>query len=188
MTKKPLSEPFYEAEVQLGSYDLVRSRLDISGPLSNGDNLLYRLNASYLNSESFRGFDQNFEQFFVSPVLALKLSEDTDITFDVQYSNRERAFDAGLIAVGDQVIDVPRDRITGEPDDFIERTFVSTGYSLEHRFNDSWTLRNAFRYATTKVFSDKLTIPTAFDETTGILDRVYAFDDFYSVHKHIDPD
>jgi iron complex outermembrane receptor protein len=179
VTKKPLSEPFYEAEVQLGSYDLVRSRLDISGSLSNGDNLLYRLNASYLNSESFRGFDQNFEQFFVSPVLALKLSEDTDITFDVQYSNRERAFDAGLIAVGDQVIDVPRDRITGEPDDFIERTFVSTGYALEHRFND-WTLRNAFRYATTKVFSDKLTIPTAFDETTGILDRVYAFDDFYS--------
>lgn len=180
VTKKPLSEPFYEAEVQLGSYDLVRSRLDISGPLSNGDNLLYRLNASYLNSESFRGFDQNFEQFFVSPVLALKLSEDTDITFDVQYSNRERAFDAGLIAVGDQVIDVPRDRILNEPDDFIERTFVSTGYALEHRFNDSWTLRNAFRYATTKIFSDKLTIPTAFDETTGILDRIYAFDDFYS--------
>ena len=180
VTKKPLSEPFYEAEVQLGSYDLVRSRLDISGSLSNGDNLLYRLNASYLNSESFRGFDQNFEQFFVSPVLALKLSEDTDITFDVQYSNRERAFDAGLIAVGDQVIDVPRDRILNEPDDFIERTFVSTGYALEHRFNDSWTLRNAFRYATTQIFSDKLTIPTAFDETTGILDRIYAFDDFYS--------
>lgn len=180
VTKKPLSEPFYEAEVQLGSYDLVRSRLDISGPLSNGDNLLYRLNASYLNSESFRGFDENFEQFFVSPVLALKLSEDTNITFDVQYSNRERAFDAGLIAVGDQVIDVPRDRILNEPDDFIKRTFVSTGYALEHRFNDSWTLRNAFRYATTKIFSDKLTIPTAFDETTGILDRIYAFNDFYS--------
>ncbi len=189
VTKKPLSEPFYEAEIQLGSYDLVRSRLDLSGPLSNNGSLLYRLNASYLNSESFRGFERNFEQFFVSPVLAFKLGENTDITFNVQYSNRERAFDAGLIAVGESVIDVPRDsaersaggdRILNEPDDFIERTFVSTGYSLEHRFNDRWTLRNAFRYATTKVFSDKLTIPTAFDETTGILDRVYAFNDFYS--------
>lgn len=110
----------------------------------------------------------------------MKLSEDTDIAFDVQYSNRERAFDAGLIAVGNRVIDVPRDRILNEPDDFIERTFVSTGYSLEQRFNNRWTLRNAFRYATTKVFSNKLTIPTAFDETTGILDRVYAFNEFYS--------
>ncbi len=180
VTKKPLSEPFYEAELQVGNYGLIRPRIDISGPLSNDGNQLYRLNASYLNSESFRDFDENFEQFFIAPVLAWKLGEDTDINFDFQYSNRRRPFDAGLIAVGDQVIDVPRDRILNEPDDYIERKFINTGYTLEHRFNDNWRLHNAFRYATTRVFSDKLTIPTAFDETTGILERVYAYDDFYS--------
>ncbi|MCX7596395.1 MAG: TonB-dependent siderophore receptor, partial [Fischerella sp.] len=183
VTKKPLSEPFYEAEFQVGNYSLLRPRIDISGPLSTDGSQLYRLNALYLNSESFRGFDENFEQFFVAPALTYKLSDNTDILFDLQYSNRRRPFDAGLVAVGDGVIDVPRDRILNEPDDYIERTFVSTGYALEHRFNDNWTLRNAFRYATSKVFSDKLTIPTGFendDETTGILNRVYAYDDFYS--------
>ncbi|MCC5608958.1 TonB-dependent siderophore receptor [Nostoc sp. CHAB 5834] len=180
VTKQPLSEPFYEAELQVGNYGLIRPRIDISGPLNNDKSQLYRLNLAYLNSESFRGFDQNFEQFFVAPALAVKLSENTDITFYLQYSNRIRPFDAGLIAVGDRVVDVPRDRILNEPDDYIERTFVNTGYALEHRFNNSWKIRNAFRYATTRVFSDKLTIPTAFDETTGILDRVYAYDDFYS--------
>ncbi|WP_341530424.1 TonB-dependent siderophore receptor [Nostoc sp. UHCC 0302] len=180
VTKKPLAEPFYEAEVQFGNYGLIRPRIDLSGPLSDDPSVLYRLNFSYLNNESFRGFDQNFEQFFVAPVLAWKLGENTDFTIDVQYSNRRRPFDAGLVASGDRVVDVKRDRIINEPDDYIERTFVSTGYSLEHRFSDNWTLRSGFRYATTRVYSDKLTIPTGFDETTGIVDRVYALDDFYS--------
>lgn len=180
VTKKPLPEPFYEAELQVGNYSLIRPRIDISGPLSTDGSQLYRLNASYLNSESFRGFDENFEQFLFAPALAYKLSENTNILFDLQYSDSRRPFDAGLVASGNRVIDVPRDRILNEPDDYIDRTFISTGYALEHRFNDSWTLRNAFRYATTSIFSDKLTIPTAFDETTGILDRVYAYDDFYS--------
>ncbi|AUS99575.1 TonB-dependent siderophore receptor [Nostoc sp. CENA543] len=180
VTKKPLAEPFYEAEVQFGNYGLIRPRIDISGSLNDDPSLLYRLNLSYLNSESFRGFDENFEQYFVAPVLAWKLGEKTDFTFEAQYSNRRRPYDAGLVASGRGVIDVPRDRIINEPDDYIERTFISTGYSLEHRFSDNWTFRNGFRYATSKVYSDRLTITTNFDETTGIVDRVYALDDFYS--------
>lgn len=180
VTKKPLAEPFYAVEVQFGNYGLIRPRIDLSGPLSDDLSVLYRLNSSYLNSESFRGFDQNFEQFFVAPVLAWKLGENTDFTFEAQYSNRRRPFDAGLVAFGKRVIDVPRDRIINEPDDYIDRTFITTGYSLEHRFSDNWTLRNGFRYATSRVYSDKLTIPTNFDETTGIVDRVYALDDFYA--------
>ncbi len=180
VTKKPLAKPFYEAEIQFGNYGLIRPRIDLSGPLNEDKSQRYRLNLSYLNNESFRGFDQNFEQFFVAPVLTWKLGENTDLTVEAQYSNRRRPFDAGLVASGDRVIDVPRDRIINEPDDYIDRTFISTAYSLEHRFNDKWTLRNGFRYATSRVYTDRLTIPTSFDETTGIVDRVYALDDFYS--------
>ncbi|MCC5635083.1 TonB-dependent siderophore receptor [Nostoc sp. CHAB 5844] len=179
VTKQPLAEPFYEIEVQAGNYNFVRPRIDLSGPLSDDKSLLYRLNFSYLNSETFRGFDQNFEEFFVAPVLAWK-GKNTDFTFEAQYSNRRRPYDNGLLAFGNGVIDVPRDRIVNEPDDYIERTYISTGYSLEHRFSDKWTFRNGFRYANSRVYSDRLTIPTNFDESTGIVDRVYALDDFYS--------
>ncbi|RCJ41936.1 ferrichrome-iron receptor [Nostoc minutum NIES-26] len=180
VTKKPLSEPFYEAELQFGNYSLIRPRIDLSGPLSTDGKEFYRLNLAYLNSDGFRDFDQNFEQFFLAPALTWKFSDRTNLTVDLQYSYRRRPQDNGLVAVGDKVIDLPRDRVLNEPDDYIERNFVNTGYSLEHRFNDNWTIRNAFRYVTSNVFSDRLTIPIAFDEATGDLTRVYAYDDFNS--------
>ncbi|MDZ8227264.1 TonB-dependent siderophore receptor [Nostoc sp. ChiVER01] len=180
VTKKPLTEPFYEAELQFGNYGLIRPRIDISGPLTTNGQEFYRLNLAYLNSDGFRDFDQNFEQFFLAPALTWKFSDRTNLTIDLQYSYRRRPQDTGLVALGDRVIDLPRDRVLNEPDDYIERNFVNTGYSLEHRFSDNWTIRNAFRYATSSVFSDRLTIPIAFDETTGDLTRVYAYDDFNS--------
>ncbi|MBD2309025.1 TonB-dependent receptor [Chroococcidiopsis sp. FACHB-1243] len=181
VTKKPLSEPFYEAEFQAGSYDLVRPRIDISGPLTTDGNLLYRLNALYLDSESFRNYDRNIERFFIAPALTWKIGDRTDITFELEYADSERPFDTdGTVAVGEGIADIPRDRILNEPDDYIERDFFKVGYNLEHRFNDNWTLRNAFRYLNSSVFSDKLTIASDFDEATGILNRVYAYDDFDS--------
>ncbi|WP_228038415.1 TonB-dependent siderophore receptor [Nostoc sp. LEGE 12450] len=179
VTKQPLAEPFYEAEIQAGNYNLVRPRIDISGPLNDDKSVLYRLNLSYLNNESFRGFDQNFEEFFIAPVLAWK-GKNTDFTFEAQYSNRVRPYDSGLVASGDRVLDVPRDRILNEPDDYIDQTFITTRYSLEHRFSDNWRIRNDFRYASSRLYSDALTITTGFDEATGIVSRVFALDNFYA--------
>ncbi|MEH2072139.1 MAG: hypothetical protein V7K47_28980 [Nostoc sp.] len=51
--------------------------------------------------------------------------------------------------------DVPRDRIVDEPDDYIERIFFSTAYSLEHRLSDNWTLHNGLRYATSRIYIEK---------------------------------
>uniref|UniRef100_A0A0C1QX24 Ferrichrome-iron receptor n=1 Tax=Tolypothrix bouteillei VB521301 TaxID=1479485 RepID=A0A0C1QX24_9CYAN len=189
VTKKPLSEPFYEAEFQAGNFGLLRPRIDISGPLTRNNNLLYRLNALYLNSDGFRDFDQEFKRFFVSPVLTWNISDRTNITFELQYSDSERPSDNGLLAFGRGVIETPRSRIFNEPDDYIERNFLNTGYTLEHRFSDNWTIRNAFRYINQEVFSDKLTVPFTFDATTGILNRIFAFDDFdskdYSLQTNI---
>lgn len=58
VSKKPLSEPFYEAELQLGNWGFVRPRFDISGPLTSDGSLLYRLNGLYRRGDSFRGFDK----------------------------------------------------------------------------------------------------------------------------------
>jgi iron complex outermembrane recepter protein len=179
VTKQPLAEPFYEAEIQAGNFNFVKPQIDISGPLNDDKSLLYRLNLSYLNNESFRGFDQNFEEFFIAPVVAWK-GKNTDFTFEAQYSNRVRPYDAGLVASGDRVLDVPRDRILNEPDDYIDRTFITARYSLEHRFNDNWKIRNDFRYANSRLYSDKLTITTGFDEATGTVSRISALDDFYA--------
>ncbi len=180
VSKQPLADPFYEAEFQVGSYGLIRPQIDISGPINDSGSLLYRLNAVYSRRDGFRDFDQEFEQFFVAPIVTWKVSDRTNLTLDLQISKRERPQDFGTVAFGDGVIDTPRDRIFNEPDDFLQRDFFSVRFALDHQFNDNWSIRNAFRFTDSSVFSDRLSIPIAFNETTGDLRRVFALDDFDS--------
>jgi iron complex outermembrane receptor protein len=188
VTKQPLSEPFYQTELQFGSDGLIRPQIDISGPLTDDKSLLYRLNAVYSRRDGFRDFDQEFKQFFIATALTWEISDSlrdssasrTNLAFDLQVSNREQPWDSGTVAFGDGVVDTPRSRIFNEPDDFLRRDFLSLNLSVDHKFSDNWSIRNAFRFTDSTVFSDKLSIFLGFDETTGDLQRVFAFDDFNS--------
>jgi iron complex outermembrane receptor protein len=178
VSKKPLAEPFYEAELQVGNWGFVRSRIDISELLTDDGRLRYRLNALYRKGDSFRGFDQEDKRFFIAPVVSWKISDRTDLTVSLEYTNDQRPYDNGLPVVGDQVVDVPRDHIINEPDDKIESQYLNVGYDLEHRFNDNWKLRNAFRYSSYDYDYNVLAYNLGdYDEETGILNRPFATQD-----------
>jgi iron complex outermembrane receptor protein len=194
VTKKPLSQPFYQGELQVGNYGLIRPSLDISGPVTSDGSLLYRLNALYQKGESFRDFNTDIERFFVSPVLSWQIGKQTDLTVQLQYYHDERPLDNGIVAIANRVADVPRDtpslrdaprteslreRITGEPDDSVESDSIDVGYDLEHRFSKNWTLRNAFRYVS-RNFLNKGFLPFEFDESTGVVTRYFGQQDIDS--------
>lgn len=170
VTKQPLAEPFYEARLQAGNQSLLRPQIDFSGPLSSDSRVRYRLNALYRSEDSFRDFDQDFERFFVAPVLSWQISDRTDLTFQFEYTDDESPLDNGLPASGDSVIDLPFTRRIDDPDGLAESEFLSVGYNFEHRFSDRWKIRNAFRYSDRNV-SNVGTIPIDFDENTGTLSR-----------------
>ncbi|PSN10102.1 TonB-dependent siderophore receptor [filamentous cyanobacterium CCT1] len=154
VTKQPLPEPFYELGLQVGSYGLVRPTVDVSGPITADRSLLYRLNAVYERADGFRDYDTQIQRAYVAPTLAWAISDNTDLTVDLEYLYDERPFDRGLVNDANfEIPDVPFSRIFGEPDDVSETSTLSTGYSLEHRFNDDWTLRNAFRYLSSDAFN-----------------------------------
>jgi iron complex outermembrane recepter protein len=170
VTKKPLSEPFFEAEFQAGSYSFIRPRFDISGPLNSDKSLLYRLNAAYERSDGFRDFDQGIERIFIGPAVTWKISDRTDVTFELSYLDDERPLDRGIPAIGEGIADIPITRILGEPDDVIENRQFTAKYQLEHRFSENWTVRNAFQY-----FNEQLDVsnfdPDIFEDNDGTLAR-----------------
>lgn len=174
VSKKPLAEPFYEAEVQVGNWGFVRPRFDISGPLTSDGRLLYRLNALYQTGDSFRGFDQEDRRFFISPVLTWRISDRTDLTLSLEYTDDKGPADFGLPALGDEVVDVPRDRIANNPDDTITKKYLNVGYNLEHRFSENWTLRNAFRYSSYKYNYNVVALSFGFDEATETVENFWA--------------
>lgn len=154
VTEQPLSEPFYELEMQAGSYGFLRPSIDLSGPLTDNQNLRYRFNALYERADGFRDYDQDIERFYLAPVLAWEISDRTMLTFNAEYLDDTRPFDRGIINDADfEIPDVPFDRIFGEPDDVNQIEFFSAGYRLEHQLSEDWQLRNAFRFSVSDSFN-----------------------------------
>ncbi|MHC5821744.1 MAG: TonB-dependent receptor plug domain-containing protein [Nostoc sp.] len=141
VTKQPLSDPYYNVDLSVGNYAFYRSALDLSGPLNVDKTLLYRLNVAYENAGSFRDFISS-QNIFVAPVIAWKLSENTDLKLFFEYNNRDYKPDRGVIAIGDRPGSVPISRFFGEPS-INEGTVTNYkfGYNLEHRFSRDWQLR-----------------------------------------------
>lgn len=137
VTEQPTADPLYEVALQVGSESFFRPQVDLSDRVTPDGRVRYRLNALLQRGNSFRDFDQEINREFVAPVLAWEIGERTDLSLDLEYLSDERPLDSGLLAFGDGVIDVPRDRIAGEPDDVAESSFFSGGYRLEHLFTRS---------------------------------------------------
>ncbi|MCG8362000.1 MAG: TonB-dependent receptor [Pseudanabaenales cyanobacterium] len=172
VSEQPLSEPFYDYSLRAGNRELIEPSLDISGPLSEDGRWLYRLNTLFRNEDYFRDFDTDIERYFIAPVVSWQIDDRTDLTLDLDYSEDERPSDFGLVAIGDEVADIPFDQITGEPGDTTTSEFLRTGYTFEHRFSDNWKLRNAFHFSSydSEVIS---AFPFGIDESTGTLFRTF---------------
>ena len=195
VSKQPLAEPVYDLQLQLGNRGLFRPSIDFTGALTESGNLQYRINALYRTEESFRDYDDNFDRFFIAPTLAWQISNKTDISFSLEYIEDDDPADFGTVIIDGEPADIPPEQITNNPDDTIENTFINTGYTLEHRFNENWKLRNAFRYIVNDYNyggdnEDVLALPSAIDDDTGILTRYFADqerqEDTFALYTNVD--
>jgi iron complex outermembrane recepter protein len=138
ITKKPLEEPMLALEQQVGSFDLERTQLDAGGPLSPGGSLLYRFNAAWQNSASFRDIPES-HRVFVAPVVTWKASDRTALTGYLEYLNSRDPSDSGLPLIGDRLPLVPMSRSVDEGGQ-IHTTDLRIGTEASHAFADGWTM------------------------------------------------
>lgn len=176
VSKKPLSEPYHALQFQGGSREFISPSIDLSGPLTEEGDLLYRLNALYRTEDSFRDFDNDFERFFVAPTFTWLIGEQTELTAGLEYTEDNAPLDMGTVAFGEGIADIPRERVLNDPDSTVERDSLSARYNLEHRFSDNWQLRNQFRYNSSSFDWDVVAFPIALNESTGLLSRAFASD------------
>jgi iron complex outermembrane recepter protein len=174
VSKKPLSTPFYEVEVQGGSRNLISPRFDVSGPLTADGKVLYRVNGLYQSINSVRNLTQPDQKSFIAPTIAWKVGDKTNLSVSAEYLDSNRPADFGLPAVGTSVANVPRDRIISEPSDRVTNQSLNIGYILDHKFSDNWKLRNAFRYASDQYAFNVVALPLSFDQTTNTVNRSFA--------------
>ncbi|WP_339394204.1 TonB-dependent siderophore receptor [Nostoc sp. UHCC 0870] len=176
VTKQPLSEPFYEINATIGNYDFYQGGIDLSGPLDNRGNVLYRLNTSYRNAGSSIDLIKN-RNFQIAPVLSWAISDRTKLTLEGDYVNDSVPPPTGVPALGSVLFNpdgkISRNRNYNESNASQQANTARVGYRLEHQFSDSWSLRNAFFASFNEFKTSNLVIPTGLRSDNRTLNRLF---------------
>jgi len=152
VTKRPEEnkKSFYDIDLSVGSFDFYRAAIDMNTPLSQ--KILFRFNGSYEQSKSFVQF-AGYDKFLLAPVFTFKLSPKTTLTIDTEILRAEyNPSEPGTPAVGSVLPNIngqlfSKSFFSGEPNfSFLNRTQIFTGYMLDHRFDNGWTIHNGFHF------------------------------------------
>jgi iron complex outermembrane recepter protein len=143
VTKKALNQPYYALQQQVGSDHQFRTSVDATGPLDKGRTLLYRLNASYTDNDSFRDFVGN-ERFFVAPTLTWRPNQRFEVNVELEHKRDRFQADYGIPAVGNRPAAIPltRNLSDGPKRQSIQNTLVA--FDWTYRFNDDWQIKHRY--------------------------------------------
>jgi catecholate siderophore receptor len=143
VTKEALFQPLREVTMQGGAYGFKRIAGDVDQPLS--DEVAFRLNAMYEDSDSFRDY-VSLERYALNPTLTVAPGPRTRITFGYEHLHDGRVADRGITSFEGRPADVDISTYYGNPADSHVRADVDLGtVTIEHTAG-SLTLRNRTMY------------------------------------------
>ncbi len=146
VTKQPLDTPYYSLNQQFGSFDLYRTNVDATGPLTANKDLAYRFNLGYQTNNTFQEFGSE-ERIFVAPSLRWNISDQTTSTLKVEYSDIKENGRGLVPLLGNRPANIPRERNLGDPWNLQEDEYTMVSLNTEHAFNDAWKLRHRFNFS-----------------------------------------
>lgn len=149
VSKRPQFESFGEVGTQIGSYDNYGAFFDFGGVVPNHDEFAYRL-TGLAKTAGAQTDNLDNDRYFIAPALTWKPDEDTSLTILTSVQHDNPSSPSGLppgYVLGASAFKLPRDFYVGDESfDESNRTLTNLGYEFEHRFNETWTFRQNFRY------------------------------------------
>lgn len=146
VTKRPQAETSHSVDVEYGSEDFKRIAIDTTGAVNESESLLYRFNAAYTDSNSFRDH-MDLERTAIASSLLWKITDNTELLVDLSYLNEKQPYDTGIPLDENGKPLVKDDTFFNDPD-LAGRDIndVTASYQLDHKFNDHFRVRNQFQY------------------------------------------
>ena len=148
VTKKPEAATFQNIEMTTGEEGLFRPVLDINGMINGNDRFLYRVIASYEESDSYR--DQVSNSYtMIAPSFTWRMNGRTELTLEGFYRDDESTEDVGIVPIDgslEEVNSIPISRFYGHPiagNSYEDTSFQAT---LTHFINDRWEMRVLSQY------------------------------------------
>ncbi|CAM3480772.1 TonB-dependent siderophore receptor [Bordetella flabilis] len=152
VSKRPTADTRGEVNVQYGSDDRKQTSFDFSGAADPNQKVLYRLTGLFRDSGTQTNHADD-DRIFIAPALTLRPSADTTFTLLTHYQRDRQGTAINFLPREGTIVPTVNGRristsfFTGEPDfNTFDREEYAVGYAFEHRFNDTFTLRQNLRY------------------------------------------
>lgn len=153
VSKRPTRKTSHEAAITYGRWDMQQSDTAISGPLTSAGTWLYRLDATYQDSGSFRDTVWN-KTLLLAPQILWSPNDETQMRLRIDWTQDRRRPDYGIPVFGKTPANVPISRYYGEDFDYQKSTTLNALLSLETSLSEAWQLRAAYGHYRTR-YSDK---------------------------------
>ncbi len=138
VTKRPTFDSGGRLRLSAGRFSTYRA--DIDYQTTFGENVGLRLAGFFEDAESFRDTIET-ERHGLSPSVAIRFSDRTELRYELEYSDQEIPFDRGIVSVDGDIDRLPVDRFLGEPGDGpMQAEVLGHQIELQHDFNDSLSL------------------------------------------------
>lgn len=145
VTKKPLKTQRASASFTFGSFDTFRATTDITGPLNEKKNLLYRVNVAWENAETFRDFQIN-RGLLIAPSISYLPDDKTSINVDLvsTQANDQAGVDRGMPVLQGDLFALPINFNTAEPYDNRQNTNTLLTVSANRKITDFLSFNASF--------------------------------------------
>lgn len=156
VSKRPLAEAQREIAVNVGNFQRKEIQADLTGPITEDGEWLYRVIAVGRDSDTQVQHAPD-DRLLLAPSLTWRPSADTTLTLQGYFQKDKAGTTQSFLPWSGSVIDnpngkIPSRRFASEPGfDAYDTEQFSVGWLFEHRFNDRWTVRQNFRNTISKV-------------------------------------
>ena len=124
VTKKPLEEQKTSMNFSVGSFQTLRSSLDMGGPLDKDKRVLYRLNVAYDNARTFRDNNKQ-KEILIAPSVSFRPVDGTQIDVDLTYDDFNGFLDRGIGIRNQDFYGLDRSFNVNQPTDFFRGKFFT---------------------------------------------------------------
>lgn len=155
VSKRPTTEPLHEIQFQVGTDNLYQTGFDFSDSLDDNGEFSYRLTGlAHSSDEQQQGAER--QRYAIAPSFTWRPDDKTNFTFLSYFQNEPETGYYGWLPKEGTVQRLPNGKRIGS--DFNEGASNNTysrnekmvGYSFEHGFNDTFTVRQNLRFVEMK--------------------------------------
>ncbi len=145
VTKQANGTATRELSFQAGSWNQLRSTLDLGAPVS--PTVAYRVTALFEDSASYRD-DVTLQRYGINPTVLWRLTPRTTLRSGIEHFHDERTADRGVSSFQGRPVKTSAATFFGDAAQSPAHATVNTAFAtVDHRFANQLTLRNSTRFS-----------------------------------------